>query len=573
MESMSKFIFTAPEWPASMIILCILGLFAEILGERINSVGHFGFFCFIIPGIVAFLLTGPVIKLFGSQTTLNRSALLSVSCTIFSLIITMFGLIVLPDLIDLCFGISLGLIFGLRLLVLASIADYRMFRMIIPAIIQSLVGYAGGILIFANSFLLIVPIILLFFGLGFSILIWLIERPLYRAFHIRGLEFINAFIAHLTDGSKSMENFFKTIGVEAFVPQVSIFFRQLPEKGSSKDIILTIPNVHPGPMGEIGGGNLPAILKEEFSEEIMVTHGCATHDFNLVSESEIDKIVEAVNGTRDNLVYSKKAGKSERVFCGSVSILYQKIGDVLLMVSTRSPDKTEDLNFCIGHAIMCEGHKVCSHVGFIDAHNSIGNEIDAILPGTKTAYEYFTAAVKAMDLYKVAETSGFSVGYHHTVLPYTREQGFGDTGLQTLIVDVMGQKTAYVLLDGNNMVSGLREDIRQEVLKFVDDVEIMTTDTHVVNTISGKNPVGMQINSDLVIAHVVDCVKQALNDLVPSEAAGSTADCNGVIIFGSESIAQFAGIVNTILIYIVPISGAILLLSVVLSTIAYMVVS
>lgn len=64
------------------------------------------------------------------------------------------------------------------------------------------------------------------FGLGFAILIWMIERPLRRAFKIRGLAFVNAFIAHMTDGSKGMEDFFREIGEEIFVPQVSFF---LPE--------------------------------------------------------------------------------------------------------------------------------------------------------------------------------------------------------------------------------------------------------------------------------------------------------------------------------------------------------
>ncbi len=570
MEAMSRYIFTAPRWPASLLILCILGLLIELLGNRINpDMAHFGILGFILPGVISFFLTTLLVILAGGQMTWNRSALLAVSCTIFTIIITLIGLILLPDLAALCYGISLGFIFGLRLLILVSIADYRLHRMVLPALVQSLAGYAGGVLIFPDPFFLFVPIILLFFGIGFSVLIWLIDRPLYRAFRIRGLEFLNAFIAHLTDGSKNMEEFFRTMGVEAFVPQVSVFFKR-PGK---RDLILTIPNVHPGPMGEIGGGNLPAILKDKFPEEVMVTHGCATHDFNLVSESEIDKIVTAIDLTRSDLVYSPLAAPSSRIAVGSVSLLCQRIGDVLLMVSTRSPDKTEDLDFCIGHAIICEGHRVCRHIGFIDAHNSIGDEIDAILPGTRTAHEYFSAASGAMDRWEQAPLSGLKAGYTHVPLPYSRVEGIGDIGLQVLVCEVGGQRTAYVLIDGNNMVSGVREQIRDAVLGIVDEAEIMTTDTHVVNTISGKNPVGLRAPPDQLTSVVCKAVREAIRDLSDAEGAGSTASCEGVVIFGSDSIAQLASIVNTILVYVVPISAGMLLLAVLLSTIAYMVVA
>ena len=54
---------------------------------------------------------------------------------------------------------------------------------------------------------------------------------------------------------------------------------------------------------------------------------------------------------------------------------------------------------------------------------------------------------------------------------------------------------------------------------------------------------------------------------------GSFTTCDGVIIFGSDTIAQMASIVNTILVYLVPISAGMLLLTLLLSVIAYMVIT
>ena len=44
-------------------------------------------------------------------------------------------------------------------------------------------------------------------------------------------------------------------------------------------------------------------------------------------------------------------------------------------------------------------------------------------------------------------------------LPYSREQGFGDLGVQVLVVEVDGQRTAYVPIDGNNMAEGVRDTL------------------------------------------------------------------------------------------------------------------
>jgi len=85
--------------------------------------------------------------------------------------------------------------------------------------------------------------------------------------------------------------------------------------------------------------------------------------------------------------------------------------------------------------------------------------------------------------------------------------------------------------------------------------------------------VGHQIPADELTTHVLEGVTRALADRSDAQVAGSSATCNGVIIFGSDTIAQLASIVNTILVYVLPISAGMLLLAVVLSVIAYMVIT
>ena len=587
---LTRYIFTAPNWKRSLILIVLLGLIIDGANARAwlnlpfsGSVGLIlpavvsnylalpekflfsGTIAFTIPAIAALILTKPIIECSGKTMTWNRSALLALACTVFGVIITLAPLIVSLKLIPLFYAISLGFIFGLRLFVLVAIADYRVPRMIVPALTQSVFGILAGMLLFSPSFAIFALVLHIVFGLGFAILIWMIERPLRRAFKIRGLAFINAFIAHMTDGSKGMEDFFRSIGEEIFVPQVSFFFR----RADKMPVIFTVPNLHPGPMGEIGGGNLPKILHDNFEEETFVAHGCATHDFNLVSESESEKVIDAINKTRQDLTYSEGASKSARVRVGTVQVLCQRFGDSVLLVTTRSPNKTEDLDFAIGSTIMAEGHRFFPHVAMVDAHNCMTDLSSPVLLATLTAKEYQQACADAIDACRNMSLTPFRTGVSHITLPFSREQGFGDLGVQVMVVDVAGQRTAYVLIDGNNMAEGVRETLLTGILSLVDYAEIMTTDSHVVNTITGKNPVGMQVPVSEFLPFIMKAVREAADDVAPTESAASTAHCDHIVVFGSNRISQLASTVNAMLVFVAPLSLAMLLLAFLLSLIAY----
>lgn len=569
MEHLSRYIFVAPSWPMSIAIIVALGFLIDGASLRLDPSFHFfGSLAFTLPALCGFLLTGPLVAISGRQITWNRSALLALSCTVLGVIITLTGLVASKSILPLSYAIALGFIFGSRLIVLVAIADYRIRRMVLPALTQSGAGILLGMIFFDPLFLQLTLIFHLVFGAGFILLIWAIERPLHRAFHIHALSFLNTFIAHLTDGSKTMEDFFREIGEEVYIPQVTLFIRRKRGRG----IIFTVPNVHPGPMGEIGGGNLPKYLQSAFQDLVMVSHGTATHDFNLVAEEEIEKIATAIRAGQERLSYSGQASRAFRSQSGSVSLLSQVFGTTILMISTRSPERTEDIDFGIGMTIMAEGHRSFPHVAFVDAHNCFTGDISTVQPGTLTALEYQTAASTAI-------TEGPNLGQHpleagasQTILPFTRVQGFGDQGIETLVVRAGGQTTAYVLIDGNNILAGVREVLRDYVLTLVDEAEIMTTDSHVVNTVSGKNPVGLNVSPDLIIPYIDRSVHDALADLSPAESAGDTALCERVIVFGSQRVAQVASTINAMVLFIPPLSIAMVLLAFLLSVVIYLII-
>jgi putative membrane protein len=533
------------------------------VGNELFLIGTLGF---SVPALVALLLTVPLVEVFGRQITYNRSALLALTCTVLTVILSLSPVLIFGrELFPALYAGALGLSSGLRLLVLVAVADYRITRMVVPAFLQGAAGIAVGAWFFTPGFVPYALLLQVVFGLVFVFLIWLIERPLKRAFQISGLNFLNTFIAHLTDGSKNMEDFFREIGEEVYVPQVSLFF----SRDGGEEILFTVPNVHPGPMGDVGGGNLPRILHDTFAGETLVAHGCATHDFNLVSESEIGKIARAVEASREGLSFSGTASRPVRVASGSVSLLCQRFGDALLMVSTRSPERTEDLDYSIGMAIMAEGRCSFSEVAFVDAHNCMTSVGSPVLPATRIAMEYVVAAREGFRVARDLPLEPLAVGVSHVRVPFTREQGFGSLGVQVLATEAGGKRAAYVLVDGNNMAGGVRERLLSVVLGYVDEAEIMTTDTHTVNTISGKNPVGYVVPAEEIVPYVEQAIREAVADIAPARVGSATASCEGVVVFGSQRVSQLASTVNAMLAFIAPISFMILVLAFLLSVFAY----
>ena len=54
--------------------------------------------------------------------------------------------------------------------------------------------------------------------------------------------------------------------------------------------------------------------------------------------------------------------------------------------------------------------------------------------------------------------------------------------MRALVTEVCGERTAYILVDGNNMLAGLRERILKKIQSLgVANAEILTTDSHALN--------------------------------------------------------------------------------------------
>ena len=102
----------------------------------------------------------------------------------------------------------------------------------------------------------------------------------------------------------------------------------------------------------------------------------------------------------------------------------------------------------------------------------------------------------------------------------------GAGGITATVVQVGKQKTAYVVIDGNNMISGLREKILAALTSLgFNESEVFTTDTHAVSALSsgrsmrrGYHPVGEAMSHELLIGYIIDVAKKAESNLESSKA-------------------------------------------------------
>jgi putative membrane protein len=124
---------------------------------------------------------------------------------------------------------------------------------------------------------------------------------------------------------------------------------------------------------------------------------------------------------------------------------------------------------------------------------------------------------------------------------FSVEDGMGLGGICALVVKIGEQVSAYVIIDGNNMVSGLRDKILDSLGDLgVDGGEVLTTDTHVVNavvmTARGYHPLGEAIPHEKLISYVKDVVTEALNKREPASAAWCAGAVQNVKVIGETQI-------------------------------------
>lgn len=384
------------------------------------------------------------------------------------------------------------------------------------------------------------------FLLAVYVMFWLVNAPIKRTFGVSGVDAGSLFLAQWFERSKKLEDIFDEVGVEIDTLLGVMAFKA---KDKMKCIFL-IPYVHFGPFGNLGGSEFPFLLssalKEKTNAEVMVFHGTATHDFNPVSSEEVTKFIKKTQDALQEMQFKKASGsislgKSET--CRAHSLVVNCDGFLAL---TRAPRTTEDIDFSLGLAFrnkaIASGLKEAM---IADAHNAETGEITRVEAGDPLSFEYMDAIGKAVEGRKKDKPIKLGVATD-SLTDLGREAGIGRDGMKVAIFEFDKKRFAFILFDGNSIIPSIRKDIINAVREMGVDCEVMTTDSHSANVVSGViNPIG-RVKGDEVMKRACQCVSKASKNLESVDAGMKVEKVEGVRVFGVSQSQQLIGTVNSI---------------------------
>jgi putative membrane protein len=456
-------------------------------------------------------------------------------------------------------GVVMALFFGLSWwikLYLLGFSSVLIFRLIIFSATVSISYKRLLVVSFLQPFSCVFPFLVLCFlieGLSVGMLLFLIYAPIIGFFSsfffvfllnsvgrqtlgVPSFSLFKAFLLNWISGLNApLEKLLEKLGQEKNVEISMIKF-----DASKPKAIMAIPSIHPGPFKNIGSSLLPLMLKTElerkFNCNVCVPHGLLGHEFDLVSQDQNQKVI-------NHVLTSASFGSSSAMACpfvevsnGLATACCQIFGNLVFFSFTLAPNTIEDLPNELGLFVNQEAEKrglrLCA---VVNAHNSINGKVD--MQKALTALE--TVAVACLDKAVSLKQLHFEVGAA-TVLPkeFSLKDGMGLGGITVVTVRMGDQKTAYVVIDGNNMVSGLRDKILSALYSAgINNGEVFTTDTHSVNALTlskrGYNPIGEAIDHEKLIRYIKEATLDSLSSLEPAKAA-----CCKLIVHDAKVIGE-----------------------------------
>ena len=522
---------------------------------------------FAAPALLSALFCHAYLRLIGAKSYLYRTMLLA----LVNLFIV--GVLLVPGkLVEVYFELPRAavLLFAYSTLVLINHLGFLMtatgrWVLMLPATLaQPIAGYlpilfayyySGGGLFAPWELPVLSGIFIVAFLGGAQVAMYIGTRPIKLAYGVNGVDIFRAFMDHWVEGGdagrRELEAFFGAFAepVDAHIGMVR--FR---ERGTHAPIAtLVVPSVHPGPWGRLAASNLPERVAQALGGtagggggEVLTLHGASDHDLNPISQEELGKVLRAVErAAAETAQYTTSVSPFLREPDG-FDACAQAFGEAIVALHTSSPEPTDDVDGPTGYVIERHLEQEGARPGiFVDAHNCLAPGTGGVSFGTPKSRALATrlAAVGAKALR--GRRPGLRAGAASAPMP-KRSKGLGPMGVQALVVEAGGQRMAWVLLDGNNIVCGLREAVRDRLLRLVDECEILTSDNHVVNVlVGGFNPVGRTESEGDVVDLAVQAVEGALAHMRDAEVGAVRTEVGDVLVFGRGNTIRLSSAINS----------------------------
>jgi putative membrane protein len=365
---------------------------------------------------------------------------------------------------------------------------------------------------------------------------------------MRSLSLFRAFMLNWVLGLNApFEQLLESLGEKKDVEMGFIKFAS-----SETETIIVVPSVHPGPFKNIGSSLLPSLTKTALERErgcvACVPHGLMGHEFDLASQEQNQKVIDLLVTSIPKFgVCQAKVSPFVKVTNGLATACCQVFGMSALISFTLAPrtieDLPPDLGVFVGHEAKKYGYGLCA---VVNAHNSIDGNAEML----KSLDSLENVAIDCLKKVASTEQLPFQIG-SATVLPkeFSLEDGMGAGGITVVVIQCGGQKAAYVVIDGNNMVSGFREEILSSLSSLgIDEGEVFTTDTHAVSALildgHGYHPIGEAMDKKRLINYIMDATSAAIAKLNSAKATCGNIVAKDVTVLGANKLETLCRLID-----------------------------
>ena len=551
-------LFTLPSHKKIVIWLCTLCVLGGLLTIFLLSPNYLGLTLGLIFGLAFFFIVS-LSDLMIYFSFMRKDPVFNLRrCSALSLFscLTWFAIIFLGSFISIflknpviwvkLFLLGFSFVLILRLLVFSTTSFAGREVVFLSSILQpvlctipifsmsSVIGSIGA------DFFVFYAIFILITVLAVSLFTFLVNRVGRKVVGVASLPLFKAFIANWTENLNApLEGFLEKLGYEQDVKLSLLAFKA----GGKTKAVMVVPAFHSGPFRNVGSSLLPYMIQNALENKIQcivsVPHGLAGHGLDLSSQLQSEKVVEKILGSVDFSPSHSKATSLIRFQNKGASASCQVFGDCAFLTLTLSPKTTEDLPQELDVIIVNEAEKRgLSSAIVVDAHNSINgpfNLSEVLEPLKKAALYSLKQALSR-------ERASFEVGAAKIVPEeYGVKEGMGLGGISVIVTRVGNRTTAYVTIDGNNIISGLREKILSSLQEIgIVDGEVITTDTHSVNgvvlTARGYHPIGEAMDNAKLISYIQQAAKNALSNLEPAEVSWDMGTVPNIKVIGEKQI-------------------------------------
>ena len=408
---------------------------------------------------------------------------------------------------------------GLRLGIFTSVFGASLKRsvpisFIQPTIIFILISFLYfNHIFFTNFSVYLFGAVILTIGILWAIIVDRIGRPGFSS----AFKILQAFLKAWTENkSEEMERIAEE---KANSKMIKTFLLKLKTK---KDVLIVLPELHPGPFNPIGGSNLPYQIFKFFSSSAMVMHSISDHSLNIPSYREVKKYLDSLN-------HSKFLESGNEC---TIPVSYSKndcnctgfaLGKNVIIFLSKSPSGMEDIPPDVKLHLEQHSKKLgFEQILIIDTHNSMGEKIE-----NTDENNFIEIGKNCLDKIKSSEQHPFKVGYSNSFLitnqgkkeTITKSPDLGDGQFGLLILSIKDKKYCLCWCDSNNMKNGIREKIIKMLeINGYSTIEVCTSDTH--STSGKRNTKGYYTLGDItkedkiigIFHQLVDIAEQSVNE-------------------------------------------------------------